>query len=260
MFFVKSNSIPYEFHDGFAQTELFEGSHAAVHLFKCVLKAGTIFKPELYSDKYQVFAFIDGTGAVLSPSNVYAIKEESVYVPNFDKETVELHAATDLVFMRYIVDFTEIDFVAMESFRMVYPYFMNFKDCPDYTQDCKGDKTYSKMLIQPGRCGRIFMGLCETEISDAIEGTAEYGHPAVDQWNCILKGSDIRAAIKDEHFEQHFGDVSYIVAGDDHSCICMPGKLCRYFWLEWYTNPESVASRLSPQKWEDTLRDVAKIS
>lgn len=260
MYFIESDTIPYDFHDGFAQTELFVGSHPAVHPFKCVLKAGSTFRPTLYANKYQVFAFIDGIGAVLSPSCVYAIKEESVYMPNFDKEGVSIHAATDLTFIRFIVDFSDVDYVAMESFRMVYPYFMNFSECPAYAQDCKGGLTHSRMLIQPGRCGRIFMGFCDTEVSDEIEGTAEYGHPAVDQWNCILKGSDIQATIGEQQFKQRFGDFTYIVAGEDHACICMPGDRCRYFWLEWYTDPDSVSSRLTPQQWRDTLRNVARVN
>ena len=118
--YIKEADIKHEFVDGFSMTELLPGTHEAVRVYKCILKSGSSVKLDLYEDKFQVFAFSKGIGAIVSESNANSITEEAYFVPEFNKERVCIHAATDLVFIRYDVQHTEADRIDTVSRRLKF--------------------------------------------------------------------------------------------------------------------------------------------
>lgn len=243
--YIKEADIKHEFVDGFSMTELLPGTHEAVRVYKCILKSGSSVKLDLYEDKFQVFAFSKGIGAIVSESNAYSITEEAYFVPEFNKERVCIHAATDLVFIRYDVQHTEADRIAYHDTHMVLPYFRLHSQLFEYDQACKGPNTRSWIIIPSHDLGRILMGV----VKAVGEGTDEKGHPSVDQWNYFLSGSELEMTVEGETVEQKDGDFSYIVAGDDHSLIAKPGKLCSYTWFEYFVNPEDVTKGIIPQEY-----------
>ena len=242
---VRDADVIPNYKNGFSMTELLPGMHEAVRVYKCFLKAGNSVVVDLYEDRFQVFSFAKGVGAITTESGAYSITEEAYFVPEFNKERVCFHAASDLVFIRYDVQHTEADRIAYHDTHMVLPYFRLHSQLTEYDQSCKGPNTRSWIVFSSKQLGRILMGV----VKAVGEGTDEKGHPSVDQWNYALTGSDFSMTVQDETVDQKDGDFSYIVAGDDHSLIAKPGKMCAYTWFEYYVDPESVTRGIVPQEY-----------
>lgn len=244
---IKGSDIKFEFKNGFAKTEVLSDSHEYVKMYKCVLKAGCSITLDLFDDRFQVFAFVKGTGAIVTPSRSYCISnEESAYfVPNFNKDRVDLHSGTDLEFVLFEAHLTEADRIAFHDTHMWLPYFRTLSDLFRYDQACKGPNTKSYLVIPSRQLGRVLMG-----ITIAIgEGTDEKGHPSVHQWNYMLPGTEITAVVDNEEFEMKGGDFSFVAAGLDHSHIAKPSKICNYIWFEWFVDSKSVTDHIIPQEY-----------
>lgn len=249
--YVKAADIAVNYKDGFSKTELLSGSHEAVRVYKCFLKSGCSVTLDLYEDRFQVFAFVKGIGAVVTESNAYSITEEAYFIPEFNKERVIIQAATDMVFVRYDEQHTEADRISYHDCHMVLPYFRLHSQLLEYDQACKGPNTRSWSIIGHHGLGlgRILMGVVKAD----GEGCKEKGHQTVAQWNYILSSSELELTVNDETIEQADGDFSYVVAGDDHSLIAKPGKLCSYIWFEYFVNPDDVTRDIIPQEYSSTL-------
>ena len=88
------------------------------------------------------------------------------------------------------------------------------------------------------------MGVVEC---DGAGGTFEKGHPAVAQWNVILKGADMTLTVEDETISQRPGDISYVTAGLDHSLASSENGKTYYIWFEHYVQEKGLYSDKSTQ-------------
>ena len=219
---------PKNFQNGYGETEWLPEVYPLIRTYKCVLKAGNSICPELFSDKTQRFCFTDGTGYITSPKKAYNIEEISFFIPDFSAEEFQIHAVTDLEYMKLVVDMLDSDKAAYEDTHMVLPSFKKFSELEEYDQSCKGPHTRSWSVVHSGNLGRVLMGIVRAE----GEGTDEKGHPSVAQWNYCLKGSDFKLTVDGETIDTKEGDWSYVPAGLDHSLLAEPGKKVFYIWFE----------------------------
>lgn len=244
---VKASEITYQFVDGFAKTPVLHEAHEYVKMYKCILQAGKAITLSLHNDRFEVFAFVRGSGAIILPHQAYAIpeSESSYFIPNFDEERVDLHAGSDLEFVLYETLHTEADKLAFHDTHMWLPYFRTQSQLFRYDQACKGPHTESYLVIPSRELGRVLMGITIS----VGEGTDEKGHPSVHQWNYMLPGTEITCEVDGEAFAMADGDFSFIYGGLDHSHIAAPGKICNYIWFEWFVDPKSVTGHLIPQEY-----------
>ena len=65
---LKSKDIKLEWDGALGRADLLPGACPTVKTYKCVLKAGNEYVPELYSraDRFQFFVFINASGFVVS--------------------------------------------------------------------------------------------------------------------------------------------------------------------------------------------------
>ncbi|RHP30033.1 hypothetical protein [Lachnotalea sp. AF33-28] len=217
------------FVDGYAQLEVLPGVYPMVKAYKCELKAGCSVSPKLYADKIQVFSFVAGKGFLYDSKRAYNVDEMSFYIPDFDKQSLTIHAVDeDLQIMLMVVDMLESDWLAYEDTHMTLPSFKKFSECEPYDQSCKGPHTKSWSVIHDGNLARVLMGVVCAE----GEGTKEKGHPSVCQYNYTLPGSEFKLTVDGESTMHGEHDFSYVTAGLDHSLVAAPGKKVFYIWFE----------------------------
>lgn len=219
---------PKEFRNGYGEADWLPGVYPLIHTYKCVLKAGCSISPELYADKTQLFCFTEGTGYITNSKRAYNIDELSFFIPDFEADQFTIYAATDLEYMKLVVDMLESDKAAYVDTHMVLPSFKKFSELEEYDQSCKGPNTRSWSVVHSGNLGRVLMGIVCAE----GEGTDEKGHPSVAQWNYCLKGADFRLTVDGETVDTKEGDWSYVPAGLDHSLLAETGKKVFYIWFE----------------------------
>jgi hypothetical protein len=226
---AKNKDIISNFKDGFAQTELLAGVYPGIRHYRCVLKEGCTVTPETYKKSLQVLCLTNGEGYITTPKKAFSINELSFFIANLDEEFT-IHAVTDLVFTKFVVDLTDHDMDVYNNTHLVLPFFRPLSTANEYYQSCKTDNTRSWSIVVGKQLTRILFGVVKCEDG----GTTEKGHPAVAQWNVILDDSDIVLTVDGESVNQESGDFSYVPAGLDHSLISKPGKKLNYIWFEHY--------------------------
>jgi len=227
---VSKDDIKLEFRDGFAETRILSEVYPQVQVYRGVLKAGCNAKPTVYDKAHHIFSFTSGTGYITTKDKAYNITELSFFIANLG-ETFEIHASTDLVYTKFVVELTDHDMEVYNTFHIVLPYFLPISEAQEYWQSCKTPGTRSWTVLATKRLNRCLMGVVE---SDRAGGTFEKGHPAVAQWNVILDDAKMTLDVEGECVEQNGGDVSYVKAGLDHCLSCDETGKTHYIWFEHY--------------------------
>ena len=117
--------------------------------------------------------------------------------------------------------------------------------CIKYDQDCKGPHTTSWFVLTGQQLGRIMVGA----VRAVGEGTAEKGHPAVEQWNYCVGDSDFELTVDGETRPHRSGEWSYVPAGLDHSLMAEPGKEVYYVWFEHFTKEKDFIVKPLPENF-----------
>ena len=139
MVLLKGKDVKFEFDvNGLARTKLDTVCSSDLTIYRCILKAGCVYKPELFSmyDSIQFFAFLNPTGYVNTTNRAYNIDDRACFCPNFDKDpNIEIHAGEkDLEFYQYIGVMDEWDIGRFKLQHIVLPWFRLFRDgCIEYT-------------------------------------------------------------------------------------------------------------------------------
>lgn len=230
--YVKRADIKQNFVNGFAQEELLPGTYDMIKNYKCTLKAGHDVSPKQYGDKVVALCFTSGTGYLTTDKWAENIDELCFFCPDFDKGSYSIHAVTDMEFLIFVCDQTELDWKQHEANHTRLPYFVRMSQSREYVQDCKGPNTQSWSILGAKHVGRIMIGVVKGYGEG--EGTVEKGHPAVHQWNYCLPGADFTIDVDGEKAPHRDGDWSFVPAGPDHSLVSGPGQLVYYIWFEHF--------------------------
>lgn len=220
---------------GFFRIEILPGASTEISAFKCVLKAGCSWQPELYKygDKTQFFAFVTPTGFVTTESTAYNITDYANFVPNYDEEKITIYAgAQDLEFYQFIGRMSQYDLDRMDYIHIELPRFRLFKDSWRYTEGFTGgigSTCKSHMVMEHRYMGRFSMGWNYGEGPSVI---GQHMHPDLDQWYFILPGGVMTYSAGDESVHVSDGDVTYTKLGTPHGSSLAAGECFNYFWVE----------------------------
>lgn len=230
--------------EGLCREELLPGTYdGGIQNFRCSLKAGSAWRPELYGDKTVILMFGLGRGYLTDEKDAYPIEELSFYAPDFDKNPYEVHAVTDMEFIMSVVEMNQWDWEVYNGSHARLPFFRPISKCSMYDQSCKGPGTTSWNVLQGRQLGRIMIGVVRAE----GDGTREKGHPAVHQWNYCLGNSDFNLTVGEETVRTVAGDWSYVPAGEDHALVADPGKEAWYVWYEHFAKEKDFIVKPDPK-------------
>lgn len=232
---VKANEIQYAFSDGYAETEILADTCPGIRICKCCLKAGATRDMEVYAEdeKMQIFFFTGRTGVVKSGTAIYAIDDQAVFIPDFDRETVTFIAgADDLYFIRITGPMTEIDHRQMANCRYVLPRFVRLRESIEYTERFtqeSGSKVVSHSIAAGRHLGRYTMGW---NIGAGPDFIGQHTHPTLEQWYFVIDGSDFTYVAGGNKIPVREGDVSFTPHGTSHGSECSEDGYINYVWFE----------------------------
>ena len=85
--------IQHNYVNGVSRVSILEGAYKDAAVERISLQPGADFSAELYTREQhnQVFLITAGKGYIVTPRRVFNITEVSVFVPDFDKESVTFH-------------------------------------------------------------------------------------------------------------------------------------------------------------------------
>ena len=221
--------------NGLSRVEILPGACTEMKAFKCVLKAGKSWQPELYAykDKTQFFAFVTATGYVTTESAAYNITGPANFVPNYDAEKFAIYAGEkDLEFYQFVGLMNQYDIDRMDYIHIELPRFRLFKDAWRYTEGFTGgigSTCRSHMVMEHRYMGRYSMGW---NIGSGPSVIGQHVHNDLDQWYFILPGSVMTYQAGEEAVHVEEGDVTYTKMGVSHGSSLKENEAFNYFWVE----------------------------
>ncbi len=231
----KNEELERNFTDGFSSECILGETCPALELRLCVLKKGTTKNFDIYSrdDKMQIFAFTAGKGVIRADEKMFFIDEQSVFIPDFDKNKLEFTAGEeDLEFIHIIGPMNDTDRRQMKHCQYVLPRFVKFSQVIQYTERFtqeSGAKVKQHSVIAGRHLGRYTMGWVIGEGPDFV---GQHTHPTIDQWYFMLQGADFTYDAGDRSIDVKEGDVSYTPHGTPHGSNCKEGGFINYIWFE----------------------------
>ena len=263
MVILKGKDVKFEFGaNGLARTKLDSVCSSDLTIYRCVLKAGCVYKPQLFSmyDSIQFFAFLNATGYVNTTNRAYNIDDRACFCPNFDRDpNIEIHAGKeDLEFYQYIGVMDEWDIGRFKLQHIVLPWFRLFRDgCIEYTEGFTGDagSNLRSILQMPGRqVGRYSMGY---NFGKGPTFVGTHTHDVVEQWYFILQDSSFTYTADKGPIAMEPYDITYTDRGVPHGSKADENENINYFWVELATDgyPEVAVSELTD---EDRAKMVHK--
>lgn len=232
---VKGADIPFDYENGYAQTEILADTCPGIRIFKCRLQPGTTIDLETFSrqDRMQLLFFTGSDGILQYGRRTFRIDEQAVFVPDFDRESMSILAGEKpLEFIRITGPMTEVDHRQMANCQYVLPRFVKLSDSIEYTERFtqeSGSKVVSHSIIAGRHLGRYTMGW---NIGAGPDFIGQHTHPTLEQWYFMIDGSEFTYLAGDKAIPVAEGDVSFTPHGTSHGSECSDTGYINYVWFE----------------------------
>ena len=224
-----------EYEKGLSRQRVLAETAPEISLEVCSLLPGETWFPEIYSkyEKMQIFVFTTTGGMIHVGNQFFAIDDQSVFIPDFDQDKIEIRAGEDeLCFLHIQGPMIDVDRRQMLHCQYVLPRFVRFSDSILYTERFtqeSGSRIWQHSVIAGRHLGRYTMGWV---IGPGPDFVGTHVHPKIDQWYFMLGGSDFTYTAGDNKIHVVEGDISYTPHGTPHGSECGSDGYINYLWFE----------------------------
>lgn len=117
------------------------------------------------------------------------------------------------------------------------PYALEYAAAVKYREDCKSEKTVSRMLLPEGIIPRLAMGSVQTTGPDRVE---KHEHPFCDQLFFSLPENDMLVDIDDVAFPMQGNTLLHIPLASSHGVTVPPRGTAHYLWIDFIIDPRGI--------------------
>ena len=181
------------------------------------------------SGYYHVLMLISGETEFATDGEVYTFNERVVFIPALDKE-VTVTAKGDVNLLEIQWDSLEEDSALIAEYQEKFPYMQLYRECVQYTEATKSEKTISRMTIPQRVIPRFAAGSVETYGVDMIQ---PHSHPMLDQFFFSFPENDMEVLINGEHIPVRGNELIHIPLGSEHGVYVPEDKHCHYMWIDF---------------------------
>ena len=117
------------------------------------------------------------------------------------------------------------------------PYFIRYGDAVRYKEDCKSEKTVSRMLLEEGLIPGVALGSVETYGKDSI---GIHSHPFCDQLFFSFEENDMDVLIDGAKVHMGGNTLLHIPLGSSHG-VDIPDRGCaHYVWIDFIIDERGI--------------------
>ena len=231
--------IQHNYVNGVSRVSILEGAYKDATVERISLQPGADFSAELYTREQhnQVFLITAGKGYIVTPRRVFNITEVSVFVPDFDKESVTFHCAADaketMEIVHFVTELNDYDKTCLKEAHMSLPRFRGVSGAWHYKEDVTGADIQQMMLLEHRNLGRLSMG---ANFGTGPNYIGQHIHNELEQWYIMLPGASFTYTAENEKIHVQGGDITYTPHGSHHGSECADGEKFAYVWFELCEN------------------------
>ena len=111
------------------------------------------------------------------------------------------------------------------------PIILKYSEARAYKEDCKSEKTTSRMILDDGIIPRFAMGSVETEGPDSV---AEHEHANVEQFFFSLPKTETYLTVSGEKLPFPEKTAMHVPLGSSHGVAVDEGQKLHYLWCDFY--------------------------
>lgn len=225
----KEEMVFEELGNGIRRAEMLPGMVEGVNTWKCQVKAGCVVNLETFGNRTQIYYFTRGEGFIVTPGKAFNIEEPSVFIPNMDCETNELHAVTDMEFLQLACTMLPEDYEKFNNWHITLPRFSPVSQSIQYIEGFRpeGIKAYS--ILDTDFLTRMTMGAI---IGKGPNAAKPHSHHNLYQWYYGMPGTRFLYRAAGEEIELHEGDWAFIPTDIEHAIEVGEGEYVNYVWFE----------------------------
>lgn len=224
-------------------SSIMDGEIPGTRVVRHVLeKDGTLTFP---AEKGFIRIFFICSGLIcFSCAENICLQQHDTYIAN---PQMPVNASTDvraemLEIRRYM---NEAEYLRVCFHGSSLPFTAVFDQTPTYTEDCKSERTVSRMLVPARIVPRFAMGSVETGGDDQV---APHTHPMLEQFFFGLTGNDCDALIDDCVVPFRGNTLLHIPLGSMHGIRSTGRQVVRYIWMDFLMDEKGLAYMDSAHK------------
>lgn len=228
--FQKKEDMVFEkLSNGVCRAEMLPNAVEGVHTWKCRLKAGETAELETFSDATQLIYFTYGEGYVTTKDQAFTITEPSLFIPNMDKETNILHAATDMEFLQLTCLMLPEDYVQWDHWHIELPRFCPLSQCIRYREGFRPEAIKAYSILDTHFVTRMTMGAI---IGKGPNKAEPHSHNNLYQWYYGMPGTKFIYRAGGEEIVLSDGDWAFIPVNIEHAIEIEENENVNYVWFE----------------------------
>ena len=151
------------------------------------------------------------------------------FAPN-DEINISSRGASFLRLSWKLLDGEKVDKSAL-------PYALRYDDAVKYREDCKSEKTVSRMLLPEGIIPRLAIGSVQTTGPDRVE---RHEHPYCDQLFFSLAENDMIVEMNNVEMPMGGTTLLHIPLASSHGVAIPPSGIAHYIWIDFIVDPRGI--------------------
>lgn len=247
---VRMERVNTEIHEK-VSIELCAGEIPGARAMHHILTVSSELRLPANAGYYHIVMLIPGEADFATDGKGYAFNERVTFVPALDKE-LKITAKGKVNILEIQWDCAEEDRTLIAEYQAEFPYIQLYRECIQYTESTKSEKTISRMTIPQRVIPRLASGSVETYGIDMIQ---PHSHPMLDQFFFSLPENDMEVLINGEHIPMKGNELLHIPLGSEHGVYVSEGKHCHYMWVDFILDNEEGLKNLDEgQSTTNTIR------
>ena len=204
---------------------------------------------------YHILILLEGKAVFESEGKSYELEERTTFVPSPDKRLL-VRAQSDVQILEIQWDEAEGDAADLQQYQTQFPIVTPYYKAVQYVEDCKSEKTISRMLIPEETLPRFSMGSVETYGYDIVQ---PHEHPTLDQLFFGFSENNMNVLIDGERFHLKGNSIIHIPLGSSHGAEVTGDNHMHYIWIDFMPDKEAgVETMKSMHKLTNQTRNFAK--
>ena len=217
-------------------TELMQGEIDTVRAFCHNLKQDEKLCLEKKENCERILFVVLGGATFRTSDMEYMHHDKGLFVPkpNTDFEIVGIN---DCAVLEIQVELTDDEWQELLSKSEKFPISSPYAAFPKYKEECKSEKTISRMIVDADILPRFAMGSVETYGDDRVE---KHAHPGIEQFFFNFEESNMIVMIDDDEFPIDGATIMHIPHGSNHGARVEAPHHMHYLWIDFVTSEEGT--------------------